>query len=339
MRILAVRIGRVGDTVMMTPALKAILRCYPHAQITILASPEGKRLLDDFHPSIEQIWTWNRHGLIKSYLNERRVAKKMCSSKFDKIFCFDESKRIARLLTKSTAELYWLQRVTEPKHCSRHYLDLVARSCDLQAEKFSNYLPVNNTDSEQIERELSTVGITPDDIVVMIHPTYSGFSRLGIRKRKARARKLWPANNYGILGKRLSTQKIAGRQLKLLIDLMPGERHFGQKIVRRSDNAITLLDPQPGLNRYKALIKRADILLTPDSGPMHIASAVGTRIVAFFSMKDPADCGPYMNPSLFTILRSDDPVHGISTINVDTVYNAIMAQLECAARKPERSLN
>ena len=80
-------------------------------------------------------------------------------------------------------------------------------------------------------------------------------------------------------------------------------------------------------------------MVTPDSGPMHIASAVGTRIVAFFSMKDPADCGPYMDPSLFTILRSDDPIHGISTISVDTVYNAIMAQLECGTRVQERSLN
>jgi ADP-heptose:LPS heptosyltransferase len=259
MRILAVRIGRVGDTVMMVPALKAILHCYPHAQITILASPDGKRLLDDFHPPVEQIWIWDRHDLIKSCLDKRRLVKKMSSSKFDRIFCFDQSKRIARLFIKSTAELCWLQRVTEPKHSSRHYLDLVAKSCDFQADKFFNYLPVSNAESEQIERELSTVGIMPDDIVVMIHPTYSGFSRLGIRKRKARARKLWPASNYGTLGKLLSTQTIAGRQLKPLIDLIPGERPFGQQIVRRTDNAITLLDPKPGLSRYKALIKRADI--------------------------------------------------------------------------------
>lgn len=93
----------------------------------------------------------------------------------------------------------------------------------------------------------------------MMHPTYSGFSRLGIRKRKARARKLWTASNYGTLGKLLSTQTIASRQLKPLIDLVPAERSFGQQIVRRSDNATTLPDPKSGLSRYKALIKRADI--------------------------------------------------------------------------------
>jgi ADP-heptose:LPS heptosyltransferase len=339
MRILAIRIGRVGDTVMMTPALNAILHCYPHAKITILTSPEGKRLLDDFHSSIEQIWTWNRHGLIKSYLDRSRLVKKMSGSNFDKIFCFDESKRIAGLAAKSTAELYWLQRVTEPKHCSRHYLDLVASSCDIDVEQFYNFLPVGDDYRRQVDEELATHGISTDDLVVMMHPTFSGYSRLGLRKRHARIRKLWPADNYGELGKRLAAEAIDGRAIKPLIDLLPGEIELGRRIIHSSGGKITLLETKPAFGRYKALIARANLLLTPDSGPMHIASAVSTRIVAFFSMKDPSDCGPYMDPALFTILRSDDPVQGISSIDVDTAYNAIMAQLESSARVIERGLN
>jgi heptosyltransferase I len=102
---------------------------------------------------------------------------------------------------------------------------------------------------------------------------------------------------------------------------------LGRKIVALSDHTITLLQSQPAFGRYKAMIDRANLLLTPDSGPMHIASALNTRIVAFFSMKDPGDCGPYMEPSRFTILRSDDPVKGIATIDVNTVYEAVMEQL------------
>ena len=73
------------------------------------------------------------------------------------------------------------------------------------------------------------------------------------------------------------------------------------------------------------MIKRSDVLLTPDSGPMHMASALGTKIVAFFSMKDPGDCGPYMDQSKFIILRSEDTTHpgkGINAIDIDTVYSA-----------------
>lgn len=327
MRILTVRVGRVGDTVMITPALSAILQCYPQAQLTILASPEGRLVLDGFHPNINQIWTWDRHGLIKSYRNKRALLHKINDSHFDRIYCFDTSRRIASLFEHTDAEFHWFHNATELKHSARHYLDLVAASCDIRVEQFYNYLPVDAAYRKQVDDELATLGIMPDDTVVMMHPTFSGYSKLGLRKREARIRKLWPADHYGQLGKLLAGHTINGRPLKPLIDLLPCELPLGREIIDASDGAITLLQSHP-FGRYIALIDRANLLLTPDSGPMHIASALGTRIVAFFSMKDPADCGPYMDPALFTILSSDDPVRGIATIDVNTVYDAIVSQLE-----------
>ena len=328
MHILAVRVGRVGDTVMMTPALSAILQCYPQAELTILASPEGKLLLNDFHPNIKQIWTWDRHGLIKSYTDKRSLLKRIAASNFDKIYCFDTSKRIAGLFEHSQAEFYWFHSSDELKHSARHYLDLVASSCDIDVEQFYNFLPVDDDYRKQVDDELATLGIMPEDLVVMIHPTFSGYSKLGLRKRHARIRKLWPPDSYGELGKRLAGETIDGRAIKPLIALLPRELELGREIVDSSSGAFTLLESHPTFGRYKALIARANLLLTPDSGPMHIASALGTPIVAFFSMKEPTDCGPYMEPSLFTILRSDDPVKGISTIDVDTVHDAVLSQLQ-----------
>jgi ADP-heptose:LPS heptosyltransferase len=327
MHILAVRIGRVGDTVMMTPALTALLQCYPHAKLTILASPEGKVLLRGFHPNVHQIWTWDRHGLIKAYNDKRKLLLKIVSSRFDRIYCFYTSKHIARLFEHVDSEFYWFHNPSEKKHTARHYLDLVASTCEIDVDHIYNTLPVDDAASKQVDKELAAAGIEPDDIVVMIHPTYSGYSRWGLRKREARIRKLWPAHFYGELGKRLSITQINGKTLKPLIDLLPREMSLGQKIVQYSDETITLLHPQINFNRYKALIARANLLLSPDSGPMHIASAVGTRIVAFFSKREPTDCGPYMDPALFTILQSDDPVRGISTIGVEAVYDAIISQL------------
>jgi heptosyltransferase-2 len=327
MHILAVRVGRVGDTVMMTPALSAILQCYPQAQLTILASPEGKLLLNDFHPNIKQIWTWDRHGVVKSYADKRSLLKKIAASNFDKIYCFDTSQRIASLFDHSQAEFYWFHRSDEIKHSARYYLDLVASSCDIDVEQFYNFLPIDDDYRKQVDEELTRLGIMPEDLVVMMHPTFSGYSRLGLRKRHARIRKLWPVGSYAEIGKRLAGETIDGRAVKPLIALLPRELELGRKIVSNSNGTVTLLESQPTFGRYKALIARANLLLTPDSGPMHIASALGTPIVAFFSMKEPEDCGPYMDPALFTILRSDDPVKGISTIDVDTVYNAIITQL------------
>ena len=331
MRILAVRVGRVGDTVMMTPALTAILECYPDAKVTILASPEGKLLLKDFHPRVTDVWTWNRNGL-KSGADERKLRDKLKHNSFDLIFCFDTSARIARLFENNEARLHWFRGSSEIKHCARNYLDLVAEACGSEVRDIYNNLPVKPQARDAVDAELERHGIRKSDLTVMIHPTYSGYSRFGLRKRQARKRKLWPPQNYGELGKRLATLKLAdGSTPKAYIVLLPAELPFGKKIVCYSDNSILLLESHPTFDRYKAMIQRADVLLTPDSGPMHIASALGTNIVAFFSMKDPTDCGPWMEPDSYTILRSEDtatPEKGIAAIAVDTVFDACSSMLD-----------
>lgn len=332
MRILAIRVGRVGDTVMMTPALNALLQCYPDADFTILASPEGKNLLKDFHPRIKAIWSWNRHGIFQSYRDQKEIRRLTQLAQFDKIFCFDTSPRIAGLFKDIQTEFHWFKGSGVLKHSARHYLELVASTCQCDIDHFYNHLPVPEIAARQVDTELESYGISRQDKLVMIHPTFSGYSRLGLRKRQARIRKLWPAANYGLLGKQLAATKLDnGTTPKVFMAILPAELHYGKKIAAASDGTIRLLESQPTFERYKALIARADLLLSPDSGPMHIASALGTRIVAFFSMKEPADCGPYMPADLFTILRSDDPVKGISTISVDTVFDAIMAQLNAAS--------
>lgn len=328
MRILAIRVGRVGDTVMMTPALNALLQCYPDADFTILASPEGKNLLKDFHPRIREIWSWNRHGIIQNWRDQQAIRQRARQARFDKIFCFDTSPRIGGLFRDIPGEFHWFKGSDTLKHSARHYLELVAAHCSVDIETFYNYLPVSDEAARLVNLELESYGISRQDKLVMIHPTFSGYSRLGLRKRQAKIRKLWPASYYGLLGKLLTATRLEdGSTPKVFMAILPAELHYARKIVAASDGSIRLLESQPTFERYKALIARANVLLSPDSGPMHIASALGTRIVAFFSRKEPADCGPYMPAHLFTILRSDDPVKGISTIDVDTVLDAVKSKL------------
>ncbi|MFV2004050.1 MAG: glycosyltransferase family 9 protein [Gammaproteobacteria bacterium] len=325
MKILAVRVGRVGDTVMMTPALTALLQYYPDAEITLLLSPAGKALLKDFHPNIKHIWTWQRSGILRPIKDKKNILKNLASTHFDKIICFDTSPRIGSLFTGLDTDL---QQFRWPKtliHCARAYLEFVAEISDKPAIDTYNYLPVREDASKQLAAELSEHGITSDDKILMIHPTFSGYSPYGIRKREAKLRKLWSPENYGRL-----IDKIAGstdQKIRTVIMLLPDEFPFGRKILDNSNSDILLLKSESTFERYKAMIQRANVILTPDSGPMHVASALGTKIVAFFSMKDPGDCGPYMAPDKFIILRSEDmpqPEKGINAIDVKTVYDAVM---------------
>ena len=331
-KILAVRIGRVGDTVMMTPALTALLQYYPDAEITLLVSPVGKLLLKDFHPGIKDIWTWNRSGLIKPVTDKNKILKKLKTTQFDQIFCFDTSPRIAALFADVDTDFHQYKGSNVLKHCAKAYLDFLADACDKPVVNTYNYLPVQEVASRHVDEELSKHGITTEDTVLMIHPTFSGYSRFGIRKRKAKLRKLWSPENYGALVNRITRTPITpDRTVKAFMILLPGELTYGEKIVIQSGNNILLLKSESTFERYKAMIQRADVLLTPDSGPMHMASALGTKIVAFFSMKDPGDCGPYMDPSKFIILRSEDttqPEKGVNAIGIDSVFDACTKLLQ-----------
>lgn len=331
MNILAVRVGRVGDTVMMTPALTALIHYYPDASVTLLTSPVGKQLLKDFHPNIVDNWSWNRSGVLKPYTDKTAIRKKLQHTHFDKVFCFDTSPRIAELFHDIKTEFYWHRGSPELKHCSKSYLDFVAESCNEPVLDIYNTLPVNADDKKLADQILDNIGITAEDTLIMFHPTFSGFSKSGFRKKQARLRKLWPTRSYGELGIKLSQTLLPDDSSpKILMVLLPDEISYGQEIVAHSDNTIKLLQSQSTFETYKAILKRANLLVTPDSGPMHVASALGTRIIAFFSMKDPGDCGPYMTPDKFTILRTEDteaPEKGVASINVDVVLSACIDQL------------
>ncbi|MCK5262545.1 MAG: glycosyltransferase family 9 protein, partial [Gammaproteobacteria bacterium] len=193
-------------------------------------------------------------------------------------------------------------------------------------------LPVPEQSSAQLDVELNKIGIEKDDTVIMMHPTFSGYSKLGLRKREARKRKLWPAQNYADLAKRLlQSDYTKNHRVKIIMALLPAEQFLGKKIVKLSDGKVQLIESVPSFERYKALIHRADLFVSPDTGPMHIAAAVNTRTVVMFSNKDPADCGPYMPSDRFNILRSectDHPEKGIAAITVDAMMLACDGQLE-----------
>lgn len=333
MKILVIRNGRVGDTVMATSAITALLNIYPEAKITIIVSPEGSRLLKGFHERVEAIWVWSRYGLgIKSKRDKKEIIKKIEAANFDKAFCLDTNPSIAKLIETSQAENYFQTHLGPPTHCARHYLNLIEQATGQKVKDIPVNLPVPKEDIAQLDAELKEIGIDNDDTVIMMHPTFSGYSKLGLRKRKARKRKLWPAQNYADLTQRILNSGYAkNHRVKIIMALLPAELSLGKKIVQLSNNKVQLIKSVPSFERYKALIHRADLFISPDTGPMHIAAAVNTRTVAMYSNKDPADCGPYMPSDRFNILRSeftDHPEKGIAAISVDAMMSACEGQLD-----------
>ena len=70
-KILAIRIGRSGDIVMITAALKALLKKYPDAEIDVLTSPDGKRLLSGFDKRMNVLYVHERKSLFEYFKRKK----------------------------------------------------------------------------------------------------------------------------------------------------------------------------------------------------------------------------------------------------------------------------
>jgi heptosyltransferase-1 len=101
------------------------------------------------------------------------------------------------------------------------------------------------------------------------------------------ASKLWPAERFGALARRL-----AAGGLQPLVSYGPGEEGLAERVVAASDGAAERCFPT-SLVDFVELARRCRLVVAADTGPLHIACAVGTPVVALFGPTDPARNGPF----------------------------------------------
>lgn len=334
MKILIVRVGRTGDMVMCTPALSALLKYYPNAKFTFLTSDDGKRILGDFSERIEDFWIYNRKHLLP-FAARRSINRNIVKGKFDHIYCFESNPAYHRLFAGSKARIHGLHHIPENTHYSQALLDVVSKGLGRRIGFHSLHLRVKDCAVKATNDYLESCGITGNTFVLALHPTFSGINNW-IKLLKHRRHKFWPVASFGKLGSRL--RQYAGRKnldLRIVMNLMPDELKIGKSIVQHGRGSMEILSPEPDIQNYMAFLKRADLLVVPDTGPLHIAAAVGTHVIALFSGKSPKDCGPFARPEQSTVLRSEDtetPEKGIAAISVDSVYHACVEQMELSNR-------
>jgi heptosyltransferase I len=101
------------------------------------------------------------------------------------------------------------------------------------------------------------------------------------------ASKLWPAERFGELAKGLR-----GLGLRPLVSWGPGEEALSERVVAASGGAAARSFPTTLLD-YVEIARRARLVVAADTGPLHLACAVGTPVVALFGPTDPARNGPF----------------------------------------------
>jgi len=323
MKILLVRVGQLGDMVMITPAVMRLLEKFPDAKFTLLTSRDGKRVFNRFHERLEDTWIYDRRAWFPMLIR-RKLKRQIQDAGFTHIYCFETNPSYLRLLGGAGAVIHTIPQQPGPvTHYALHCLRAVDADADVRPAVYVK-LPVQDDAKRRAREIFAECGIRDSTFVVGFHPSFSVIAKRFGRAQDVQRHKLWPAAHWGELAARLDDYaKREGVDVRVVMDLTEEDRELGERIVAASQGRVTLLIPPLDFERYKATLQRMNLFIAPDTGPMHLAAAVETNLVALFSGKDPADCGPYGPPERHAVVRADSPV-GLAAIRPESVFEACL---------------
>jgi len=275
LRILLVRDDRIGDLVLATPALRALRETYPKSHIAMLVNTYAKDIVVG-SPDLDEVLVHNRDGFLK-------LLKEIKEKKFDVVIVLFPTFKTALLgflgripLRISTGfkfyqflfnRLVYLRRSQSLKHEIEYNLELV-RLIGADTKDKNPAVVINKEDEEFVDRFLKDAGIKSDDLLIGLNPG-SGLS----------ARK-WKEENFAELAKNLSKKLNA----KILILWGPKDKELAKKVSDLS-GGVAKLAFETNLRQLAALMKRCTLIVTNNTGPMHIAAAAGATMVEIFDPK------------------------------------------------------
>jgi heptosyltransferase-1 len=338
--ILFVRLSAIGDVVNCLPALRLLKKHYPAARVTWAAEQPSASLLKG-DPDIDEVFVVKRREWTYGLTSPANVAGMAAgfgylrSRHFDVTLDFQGNLRSGVVTLASGARIkagFTCGRVKEYSHlfCTRHvHLPrkgvhriqrnlVLLTALGIEPEELPAELSVGENEAGTAGEFLREKGISGKQVVI-VHP---GVSKFGAFKQ-------WSPERFGEVARRLAD---ASRRA-VIVSWGPGERELAEKVVELSGGK-AILGPEPhGLRELAYLLGRSTMFVGGDTGPLHIAAAAGTPVVAIFGPKDPDMYGPAGNGHQVVrkeiecspcVLRTCPDPRCMKLITVDEVYDACM---------------
>jgi heptosyltransferase-1 len=342
LRVLIVRLGAMGDILHALPAVTALRLAHPDWFIGWAVEPQwrgllftegaGKRgpgmpIVDRLH--IVPAKEWARHPLRAATIRDiRRVRHELQRTQYD--VCVDLQGAVRSALLGKWAHTKRLIGEEKPREWAARYLfDEQVPTAGVhvieQAIEVANavaherlpimlpWLPSGGTEQRACVAQLAPLKGKP---FVILNPG-AGWGA-----------KRWPVERYGEVARRFSEKGYG-----VVINSGPGEEMLAAEVNDASGNiALTL---SPALDELIELTRRASLVIAGDTGPLHLASALGRPVVGIFGPTDPTRNGPFGGS--FRVLRSPEsrrdhtrraePEAGLLTISPEEVWSAAMELL------------
>ena len=345
MRILIVRLSAMGDVIHAMPAVAGLRSQFPDSRIDwaieerwspLLTAPpisdtstsvSPEQPLVDFVHCVH-MRRWRQHPFSSTTREEMRALRsRLRELNYDHVIDLQGAIRSAVLAKESGARVragamhprelparwwYNVKAHTPARHVVDQAAEVVSAAFGRVIEAVQPPFPVSS-EAEQ------WAGQT----------THSRTSALAIVNPGAGwGAKCWPAERYAELVRTLGQHGI-----EVLVNAGPGESSLAQEVLRGNEKSARMVECS--LLQLIAISRRASLFVGGDTGPLHLANALGTPVVAIFGPTDPARNGPY--GGRYVVLRSPEskrdhsrrrqPEAGLLTITVQQVTEAALGLL------------
>jgi lipopolysaccharide heptosyltransferase II len=309
--ILIVLIAGIGDLILASKSIRAIRNGYPGADIHLLTNSEAVPIAQHYR-YIDYILSFPIREMRKDkryLLDIMKLVLRLRKTKFDfavnlyTVSSWLGSIKMGLLFLLVGAKegighdskgfgLFIDKKVPVEAFQNRHFADAMMEIALLAGG-------ISDTKNLEIfwdkECEKKWKHIFPKQKGVM------GEIVIGVNPGGDRLNRRWGPDHYAFLADRL----IENFKAKVIFLGGPGEEDITGYIESKMKNDIVNLAGKLTLNDLVYLISRFDLLVTNDSGPMHIGAAVGTRMVAIFGPEDPVLMRPYSSPDLYRVVCKD----------------------------------
>jgi ADP-heptose:LPS heptosyltransferase len=309
--ILIILIAGIGDLIMASASLRALRNGHPDAEIYLLTSSEASILAVNY-PYINRVRSFPVREIRKDKfkglrainiirearkiqfdlcLNLYRVTSWRGALRMGLLMCFLRSQIKAGHDSKGFG-LFLGTKAAKETFENRHFTDAM-----LELAKLAGGVP----DDRGIEVFWAKGVEAKWDTFFPEGNQQMRSLRIGINPGADRPEKRWSPENYASVADHLS--ELRGANTFLFGG--PGEEDLAYRIEKAMNYPVTNLAGKLSLNELTYLISRMDLFITNDSGPMHIAAAVKTPVVALFGPEDPMYTKPYTSPDLYRIVQKE----------------------------------
>jgi lipopolysaccharide heptosyltransferase I len=300
MRILIVKLSAIGDCLLASPVASALRNSFPDAHIGWVVHEHCSGVIRE-NPNLNRVHTLPRKKL---YANLPRLRTELRAEKYDIVIDLQglfksglvsllsgAKQRYGPKEAREGANLFYnhlVKRGLGEEHVVPGYLRFATELGAKWEDEPQMLMPFGQKELDKVNQ---LVSFSSADSYVVINPS------------AGKVIKQWSPEQFAQVGIALAKSRGA----KLLITGAPADRHLADQILATigGQASVTDLTGKTNLNELAALLSKVDLFIGGDTGPMHIAQAAGTRVLAIFGPTDPKTLGPR------------HPKHRIVTLNLE----------------------